>query len=123
MTRINGLLSRRSAAGWRTPAWPSPLQIDPDPAIGWRPPEGRQLRATWRAECYNIGVFPYEGIYMGWLMIFYPTGQRLPEWRNTDGFHLIQLAMTRDLKNWRRARESRAVHWPVTSRRGPRREL
>ena len=84
------------------PGLAKPLQIDPDPAIGWRPPEGRKLRPTWRAECYNIGVFPYEGIYIGWLMIFYPTGQRLPEWRNTDGFHLIQLAMTRDLKNWRR---------------------
>ena len=77
-----------------------PLFVDPDPGIGWRPPPDRKLTPTWRAECYNIGVFPYEGLYVAWLMIYHPVGQRLPEWRNADGFHLIQLAMTRDLQNW-----------------------
>ena len=84
------------------PGLAKPLFVDPDPSIGWRPPAGRKLTPTWRAECYNIGVFPYEGVYMAWLMIFHPTGQRLPEWRNADGFHLIQLAMTRDLHEWTR---------------------
>ena len=79
-----------------------PLFVDPDPGIGWRPPPGRKLTPTWRAECYNIGVFPYEGLYVAWLMIYHPVGQRLPEWRNADGFHLIQLAMTRDLRQWTR---------------------
>ena len=82
------------------PALAKPMMVDPDPAIGWQPPPGRTLTPTWRTECYNIGIFPYEGVYMALLMMYYPTGQRLPQWRNADGFHLIQLAMTRDLKQW-----------------------
>jgi hypothetical protein len=57
---------------------------------------------VWRAECYNISLFPYEDVYIGILMIFYPTGQSLPSKRNADGFHLLQLGMTRDLKTWHR---------------------
>ena len=84
------------------PGLAKPLFVDPDPAIGWQPPPGLTHHPTWRAKCYNIGVFPYEGMYLAWLMIYYPTGQILPDRRNTDGFHLIQLAMTRDLKEWTR---------------------
>ena len=85
------------------PGLARPLFVDPDPSIGWSPPDVEfQNRGTWNAQSYNIGVFPYEGLYIGLPMIFYPTGARLPERRNTDGFHLIQLAMTRDLKHWER---------------------
>jgi hypothetical protein len=80
------------------PGLAKPLFVDPDPATGWKPPKGNQ--PTWRAECYNMGVFPYEGIYIGMLMMYYPTGTCLPARNNTDGFHLIQLAMTRDLVHW-----------------------
>ena len=41
-------------------------------------------------------------MHLGWLMFFYPTGIRLPEKTNTDGFNEMQLAMTRDLKTWKR---------------------
>jgi hypothetical protein len=93
-----GVIRRRLA----DPGLARPLFIDPDPAVGWEPPAWRKklrwvARETWRAECYNIGIFPYEGVYLAWLMIYYPTGTGLPQRNNTDGFHLIQLAMTRDL--------------------------
>jgi len=88
------------------PRLAKPLFVDPDPALGWRPPDGPDREwpkhPVWRAECYNLGLFPYEGLHLALLMIFYPTGQALPEGQNTDGFHLIQLAMTRDLKTWNR---------------------
>ena len=85
------------------PGLAKPLMVDPDPATGWKqPPEKFRNRGTWNVQCYNIGVFPYEGVHLGWLMFFYPTGIRLPEKTNTDGFNEMQLAMTRDLKTWKR---------------------
>ena len=87
------------------PALAKPLFIDPDPAIGWRRPEGKRHIPTWQAECYNFGVIPYEGTYLGLITVYYPTGQRLPERSNADGFNLIQLATSRDLKEWKRLGE------------------
>jgi hypothetical protein len=84
------------------PALAKPLFVDPDPAIGWRRPEGKRHIPTWQAECYNFGVVPYEGLYVGLITVYYPTGQRLPERTNADGFNLIQLAVSRDLKDWKR---------------------
>jgi len=84
------------------PALAKPLFVDPDPAIGWQRPEGERHIPTWQAECYNFGVIAYEGIYLGLITVYYPTGQRLPERTNADGFNLIQLAMSRDLKDWNR---------------------
>ena len=83
------------------PALAKPILVEPDPAQGFtRPADYKD--PVWRAECYNMGLFPYEDVYMAILMIFYPTGQSLPSRRNTDGFHLLQLGMTRDLKTWER---------------------
>ena len=83
------------------PSLAKPLFVHPDPGLGWRLPDRAQSEwrgdPVWRAECYNMGVFPYEGAHLALLMIYYPTGQRLPEGTNCDGFHLIELAMTRDL--------------------------
>ena len=79
-----------------------PMYSDPDPAIGWTPPEGKNHIATWQAECYNFGVFPYEGVYLGLVTVYYPTGQGLPDRVNTDGFNTIQLVTSRDLEHWER---------------------
>ena len=79
----------------------NPLCVDPDPALGWKKPKKHRF-ATWRAECYCIGVFPYEGLHIGIPMILYPTGLAQPLRNNTDGFHHLQLAMTRDLVHWKR---------------------
>ncbi|MCA9010723.1 MAG: hypothetical protein KDB01_13320 [Planctomycetaceae bacterium] len=50
-------------------------------------------------DVYNMGVFHYEGIYVGLPAMFHATGP-VPNYPNTDGFHLIQLACSRDLKSW-----------------------
>jgi hypothetical protein len=97
------------------PALAKPLFVSPDPALGWRspaPPAHARAVDVWRAEIYNMGVFPYEGVYFGWFQLFYPTGVRLPEWRNTDGFNLIQIAMSRDLKGWLRLGERQTFIGP-----------
>ena len=89
------------------PGFAKPMYVDPDPAIGWTPPKGKNHIATWRAECYNFGVFPYEGLYLGLATVFYPTGQHLPERVNTDGFNTIQLVASRDLQSWERLGDRR----------------
>jgi len=83
------------------PGLARPMFADPDPAAGWERPAYHRI-PTWRAECYNIAVFPYEGLYIALPMIFYPVGIRQPERNNTDGFHYIELAMARDLTHWKR---------------------
>ena len=87
------------------PFYSKPTWIDPHRATGWKPPADYQSRPgyhqSWNAQSYNIAVFPYEGLYVGLPAIYYPTGNA-PGERNTDGFYQIQLAMTRDLKQWRR---------------------
>lgn len=89
------------------PGLAKPLFFEPDPALGWRPPEwlanlpgpyAQQARWVWQIECYSLPIFPYEGLYLALPMIYHATGTGLPEKDNTDGFHLIQLAMTRDLE-------------------------
>ncbi len=50
-------------------------------------------------DVYNMGVFHYEGIYIGMPAMFHATGP-VPNYPNTDGFHLVQLACSRDLKSW-----------------------
>jgi len=100
------------------PALAKPLFVDPDPAIGWQPPQGKRHIPTWQAECYNFGVVPYEGIYLGLITVYYPTGQRLPERTNADGFNLIQLAMSRDLKEWKRLGDRKAFLGPSPLTKG-----
>ena len=56
---------------------------------------------THNVDVYNMGVFQYEGIYIGLPALFHATGP-VPNYPNTDGFHLIQLACSRDLKSWQR---------------------
>ena len=84
------------------PALAKPLFIDPDPGTGWQHPDGESHTPTWQCECYNFGVVPYEGLYLGLVTVYYPTGQRLPERRNADGFNAIQLAVSRNLESWER---------------------
>jgi hypothetical protein len=56
--------------------------------------------AEYNADIYNMGVFRYEGVYVGMPAVYHrtatvPTG-------GDDGFHLIQLASSRDLRAWLR---------------------
>ena len=45
-------------------------------------------------DVYNLGVFRYEGLYIGFPAMFHRTGR--------TGFHLVQLVCSRDLKTWKR---------------------
>ena len=56
--------------------------------------------ADYNVDVYNMGVFRYEGLYVGMPAMFHSTGA-IPT-GNTDGFHLIQLVSSRDLQNWKR---------------------
>ena len=53
----------------------------------------------YHADIYNLSIFNYEGIYVGMPAMFHHTSKHEG---NSEGFHLIQLACSRDLKNWKR---------------------
>ncbi len=56
---------------------------------------------AYKVDVYNMGVFRYEGLYIGMPAMYHAAGN-VPNYPNTDGFHLLQLACSRDLKNWQR---------------------
>lgn len=93
-----------------------PLYVDPEPKPDFKPPAGHI--PTWRAECYCFAAFPYEGVYIGLPMIYYPTGQELPTRDNTDGFDSLQLVMSRDLSQWERLGERREFIGPSPTDNG-----
>ncbi len=51
-----------------------------------------------KVDVYNMGLFRYEGLYIGTPAMFHSNDNR---W-NKDGFHLIQLVCSRDLKTFTR---------------------
>jgi len=57
--------------------------------------------AAYNVDVYNMGVFRYEGLYIGLPAMYHATGP-VPNYPNTDGFHLVQVACSRDLKSWTR---------------------
>jgi len=57
--------------------------------------------AVYNVDVYNMGVFRYEGLYVGMPAMYHATGP-VPNYPNTDGFHLVQLTCSRDLKTWKR---------------------
>jgi hypothetical protein len=54
--------------------------------------------ASYNADFYNVGVFRYEGLYVALPAVFYTTSVT----PDNDGFHEIQLAVSRDLRTWQR---------------------
>ncbi|MBI5093513.1 MAG: hypothetical protein HZB26_13860 [Candidatus Hydrogenedentes bacterium] len=76
---------------------------------------------SYNADVYNMAVFRYEGLYIGLPAMFYQTGKVPKDWPGFDdprippemvkayresgdwsGFHEVQLACSRDLRNWKR---------------------
>ena len=57
--------------------------------------------SVYNVDVYNMGVFHYEGLYLGIPAMYHATGP-VPNYPNTVGFHLLQLAFSRDLKLWQR---------------------
>lgn len=56
---------------------------------------------AYNVDVYNMGVFRYESAYLGLPALYHAVGP-VPNYPNTDGFHLVQLACSRDLRNWQR---------------------
>ena len=86
-----------------------------DQALGRERIEARRADATlqqtfyhdpkfYKVDVYNMGVFHYEGLHIGLPALFHSTGP-VRNYPNTDGFHVVQLTMSRDLKSWNRLGE------------------
>jgi len=65
--------------------------------------------AYYKVDVYNMGLFRYEGLYIGTPAMFHSTG---PDGNNTDGFHLVQLVSSRDLKSWNRVGDRKTFIGP-----------
>ncbi len=79
------------------------------------------IPATYNVDVYNMGVFRYEGLYVGLPTMYHKTGQVSGDWEGFDGwdvlpetletyrqhgnwagFHHVQLVSSRDLGGWQR---------------------
>ena len=60
---------------------------------------------------YNMGIFRYESVYVGLPSMFHATGKN-PHDGDVDGFNIIQLTCSRDLKDWIRLGERQAFIEP-----------
>ena len=56
----------------------------------------------WRTDVYHMGVFPYEGLYLGTPTLFHSSGKHPPLYENTDGRNTVELVSSRDLRHWDR---------------------
>ena len=84
-------LDQERGAAWIAARFADPTLRDPlsnDPAY-------------YNVDVYNLGAFRYEGLYVGLPAMFHATGPT-PDGQNTDGFHLVQLICSRDLRTWMR---------------------
>jgi len=66
---------------------------------------------AYNVDVYNMGVFRYEGLYIGTPAMYHAVGN-VPNYPNTDGFHLVQLVCSRDMKNWDRLGDRKAFIGP-----------
>lgn len=53
----------------------------------------------YKTDIYNLPVFAYEGLYVGMPTVFNHSGNTKD---NSDGFSMVELAVSRDLINWER---------------------
>ena len=60
------------------------------------------------AEAYKMSILPYEGMYIGFPLIFNPFGAVPPPHMNFTRINQNELAISRDLRNWKRVAD-RAV--------------
>ena len=61
--------------------------------------------ADYISETYNMAVHPTSGGYVGLVNIFDPAGAIPPPHMNHTGLNQVQLAFSRNLRNWRRIGE------------------
>lgn len=62
-------------------------------------------------DVYHMSPFRYESVYLGMPAMYHATGKNTIN--NTDGFHLVELVSSRDLKNWTRQGD-RAAFIPLS---------
>ena len=67
--------------------------------------------AEYFVDVYNMGIFRYEGLYIGLPAFFHHTGDRN---ENSDGFQRVQLTTSRDLHSWTRLGEREPFIGPST---------
>ena len=63
------------------------------------------------AELYELALMPYEGLYVGFPLIFDPSGAD-PLQSNQTGLNQVELAVSRDAYHWERVAD-RALFLPV----------
>ena len=56
----------------------------------------------YKTDIYNLPIFSYEGIYIGMPTVYNSSGLVFD---NSDGFNMVELAMSRDLIRWERVGE------------------
>ena len=56
----------------------------------------------YNAETYHMAVMPYEGIYIGFPLIFNPAGAVPPPHGNFTALNQVELTVSRDLHQWDR---------------------
>ena len=67
--------------------------------------------AHYNVDVYNMGIFRYEGLYIGLPAMYHAVGPSVSG-DNTDGFHLVELTCSRDLKTWKRLGDRRPFIGP-----------
>ncbi len=66
---------------------------------------------VYNVDVYNMGVFRYEGLYIGIPALYHATGP-VRNYPNTVGFHLLQLTCSRTLRVWKRLGDRRPFIGP-----------
>ena len=56
----------------------------------------------WRTDVYHFPVFRYEGLYLGLPVMHHWTGKHPPLYENVDSRKTVELASSRDLRDWNR---------------------
>ena len=65
----------------------------------------------YNVDVYHMCPFRYESVYLGMPSMYHATGKvRFPG--NTDGFDIVELASSRNLKNWKRLGDRKAFIHP-----------
>ena len=77
---------KRIEARLADPAFEGHLPIDPK---------------RYKTDVYHMSPFRYESLYLGTPALYYAIGASA-NGRNTDGFHVVELVCSRDVKNWTR---------------------
>ena len=97
---------------WRNPGLVLVADEIDDTMVEEKVEEVRQILSfddplQWRAELYGMAVFPYEGLYLGHLWVFYTSGTQggrdiWPPRPGMDGPIDTQLTLSRNLLDWKR---------------------